>query len=277
MQLDPAAIRTGVRLEAHDTLESTNEVALARARAGARGPLWITAVRQTAGRGRHGRVWVSGPGNLHATLLLTDPAPPSRLPELAFVAGLAVHDAILETAPGLEARLAIKWPNDILIGGKKCAGILIEGESVAGRAASVAIGIGVNCAHHPVDVAFPAIDLAAAGVTVTPPDLFAALSRTMSDRLSQWRRGENFAAIRSDWLRRAGGLGDDVRVVVGDETREGRFETLDAAGRLVLRLSDGNVAAISAGDVFPLGSAGFASAAPAVEAMPAAAAEDVGR
>jgi BirA family biotin operon repressor/biotin-[acetyl-CoA-carboxylase] ligase len=255
MQLDPAAIRTGVRLEAHAMLESTNETALARARGGERGPLWITALRQTAGRGRHGRTWVSEPGNLYATLLLTDPAQPPRAAELSFVAGLAVHDAILGLAPTLRSGVAIKWPNDILIDGKKCAGILIEGESMPGRPAAVAVGIGVNCAHHPEGLAFPATDLAAHGLSIAPQELFRALSRTMSERLTEWARGDDFAAIRSDWLRRAAGIGGDLRVVVGDEAREGRFETLDGAGRLVLRQSDGTIATISAGDVFPLASA----------------------
>ncbi len=247
MRLDSAAIRAGVRLEAHDTLGSTNREALGRAG----GPLWITARRQTAGRGRRGRTWVSEPGNLHATLLLTDPGPAERAAELSFVAALAVRDAIVETAPGLGSRLKVKWPNDLLIDRDKFAGILIEGESAPGRPLSVAIGIGVNCLHHPSGTAYPATNLSAAGAAVSPDDLFAALSRTMLQRLAQWARGAGFPLIRADWLNHAVGMGEDVRVVLGERTLEGRFDRLDEAGHLVLRLRDGTARTIAAGDVFP--------------------------
>jgi BirA family biotin operon repressor/biotin-[acetyl-CoA-carboxylase] ligase len=252
MQLDPAAVRARVRLEALEALGSTNEAALAQARAGEPGPLWITASRQTAGRGRRGRAWVSEPGNLHATLLLTDPSPQHRAAELSFVAALAVHDAIVALAPIVAPRIAIKWPNDVLIDGAKCAGILIEGEGAGAAPLAVAVGIGVNCAHHPRDLAFAATDLAALGLAVDPEGLFLVLSRTMLDRLAQWDRGNGFPAVRSDWLQRAAGLGGNIRVVFGDRELEGRFETLDAAGRLMLRLADGTPQAIAAGDVFPL-------------------------
>src|SRR5712692_3600029 len=144
MKLDPRATAAGMRLVAHEVLGSTNAEALSLARQGERGPLWITAERQSAGRGRRGRSWVSAPGNLYASLLLTDPAPPEHWPELSFVAALALHDAVGGRIPGLAARLVLKWPNDLLIDRNKFAGILVEGEGAA-----VAIGIGVNCVHHP--------------------------------------------------------------------------------------------------------------------------------
>jgi BirA family biotin operon repressor/biotin-[acetyl-CoA-carboxylase] ligase len=247
---DSALIDSGVRLEAYDTLASTNETALARARAGERGPLWITASRQTAGRGRRGRAWMSEPGNLHATLLLTDPSPPHRAPELSFVAALALHDALLEVAPSLAARFRIKWPNDILVDGAKAAGILIEAES--GSPMAVAVGIGVNCARHPAATAFPATDLAALGLSVAPQDLLRVLSRTMRHRLAQWDAGCGLAAIRADWLQRAEGIGRRLRVAVGAQEFEGAFETLDRDGRLILRLDDGSARTIAAGDVFPV-------------------------
>src|SRR5262249_7355107 len=162
----PAVAASGVRLIARDTVGSTNAEALALARAGECGPLWLTAQQQTAGRGRRGRIWVSEPGNLFASLLLADPSPPARAPELSFVAALAVHDATATLLPGAASRLALKWPNDVLIDGKKFCGILVEGEGAA-----VVVGIGVNCMHHPVQAAFPATDLAASGLAVTPDDL----------------------------------------------------------------------------------------------------------
>ena len=262
MQLDPVAIRAGVRLEAFDTLGSTNAEALARARAGARGPLWLVAQRQTAGRGRRGRAWASPPGNLYATLLTTDPSPARRAAELSFVAALAIHDAIVEIAPDLASaphlpaapdrvpRLALKWPNDVLVDGAKVAGILIEGES--GPPLAVAVGIGVNCAHHPAAVEFPATDLAAARVSIMPDRLLRALSRTMLGRIGQWAGGQGFASIRAEWLDRATGLGAPIRVAIGDAALEGRFDRLDAAGHLVLGLPDGTTRTIAAGDVFPV-------------------------
>ena len=119
MQLDPRASAAGVRLIAHEVLVSTNAEALALAGRGERGPLWVTAGRQTGGRGRRGRTWVSEPGNLFAVLLLTDAAPAEHWPELAFVAALAIHDAVAEAAPALRPQLFIKWPNDLLLAGRE--------------------------------------------------------------------------------------------------------------------------------------------------------------
>jgi BirA family biotin operon repressor/biotin-[acetyl-CoA-carboxylase] ligase len=248
MRLAPAVVAAGVGLIACETVGSTNSEALARARAGERGPLWITARTQTAGRGRRGRTWVSEPGNLYATLLLTDPAPPERAAQLSFVAALATHDAIAACAPAFAARLAFKWPNDVLLDGAKLAGILIEAEGT--RPLMVAVGIGVNCRHHPAATEFPATDLAAAGAAVAVEELFGALSHAMLDRLRQWAEG--FAGIRTAWLARAGGLGGALTARLGTRELTGRFEALDEAGRLLLRLPDGLLETIAAGEVFPV-------------------------
>jgi BirA family biotin operon repressor/biotin-[acetyl-CoA-carboxylase] ligase len=250
MQLDPRASAAGVRLIAHEVLLSTNTEALALAKQGEQGPLWVTAGRQTAGRGRRGRTWASEAGNLHASLLLSDPSPPEHWPELSLVAALAIHDAVTETAPALRERLAIKWPNDLLLAGVKFAGILVEGEG--GEPGVVAVGIGINCVSHPAETDFPATDLKAAGVDVSAETLFAALSVKMMGRLAQWNEGEHFSTIRADWLARAGGVGETVRVRVGEEDFTGTFESLDEAGRLVLGLRDGSKKIITAGDVVEL-------------------------
>jgi BirA family transcriptional regulator, biotin operon repressor / biotin---[acetyl-CoA-carboxylase] ligase len=251
MQLDPAAVTAGFRHLAHETLASTNSEALALARRGEAGPIWVTAGRQTAGRGRRGTEWISPPGNLYATLLLCDPAPAERAPELSFVAALAVHDAIANCAGSLGDKIALKWPNDVLCDNAKLAGILIEGEATdAGFAA--AVGIGVNSTHHPAQTAYPATDLAAAGANVSTADLFAALSATMLRRLAQWRRGAGFALIRAEWLNRACGIGGELRVRLPGRELRGRFEALDERGRLLLRLGEGGLQAVSAGDVFPV-------------------------
>ena len=247
MKLEPRASAAGVRLIAHEVLGSTNAEALRVAREGGHGPLWITAERQTAGRGRRGRAWISPAGNLHASLLLTEPTAAEHWPQLSFVAALAAHDAVVEVARELKRLLAIKWPNDLLLAGAKLGGILIEAES---GLSAVAVGIGVNCASHPAETDFPATDLAAAGAPVSPAALFGALSVKMLGRLAQWNAGEGFSTIRADWLARVAGMGESVRVRLDQRELVGRFEALDEAGRLVLRLPDGNATTVAAGDVF---------------------------
>jgi BirA family biotin operon repressor/biotin-[acetyl-CoA-carboxylase] ligase len=259
MQLDPIAIETGVRLESLGTAGSTNAEARLRALQGARGPLWITATAQTEGRGRRGRSWISPPGNLYASLLLSDPSPFECAPQLAFVAALALRDAVVHEAGAIAERLKFKWPNDLLLDGGKCAGILIEGEATSEAGAQqrliVVIGLGVNCGNHPsaADGSFaaPATDLAAHGAAITPEQLFARLSATMCRRLAQWDRSRGFAAILGDWLKHARGIGEPIAVRDGDTQIQGRFVGLDHGGHLVLERADGGLTKIAAGDVFP--------------------------
>jgi BirA family biotin operon repressor/biotin-[acetyl-CoA-carboxylase] ligase len=248
LTLDPVAVAAGVRLIAHASLASTNTEALALARAGERGPLWVVAQRQIAGRGRRGRKWVSEPGNLYATLLMSEAGAPADTAQLSFVAALAVHDAIIALSRSADARLSLKWPNDVLCGGRKICGILLEGEG----SAAVVIGIGINCMHHPRDAEFPATDLAAAGITLAPEAVFRALSGAMQRRVAQWDRGGGFAAIRHDWLSHADGLGQTIRVRLDDRELTGVFEAIDPRGYLIVRRQDGTAEVIAAGDVFPL-------------------------
>jgi BirA family biotin operon repressor/biotin-[acetyl-CoA-carboxylase] ligase len=251
MRLDSTAAAAGFRLVAHDVVGSTNSEALAAARAGDRGPLWVAAAEQTAGRGRRGREWVSAPGNLYASLLLFDPAPPETAPQLAFVAGLAVYDAIVERARDLAGSLALKWPNDVLHAHKKLAGILIESEIAEGKLA-VAVGIGVNCSRHPAQASFPATDIGEAGGKVSPESLLFALSHCMMKRLDQWNRGTGFRTIRADWLNCATGLGGEIAVRLPGREITGTFEGLDDAGHLLLRGVDRKLQTITAGDIFPV-------------------------
>jgi BirA family transcriptional regulator, biotin operon repressor / biotin---[acetyl-CoA-carboxylase] ligase len=259
MQLDPIAMNAGVRLESIGTTGSTNAEARLRAQQGEGGPLWITATAQTQGRGRHGRIWISPPGNLYASLLLRDPSPFEHAPQLAFVAALALRDAVAFEAKALAPQLKFKWPNDLLLDGRKCAGILIEGEATpdgeAGKRFIVVIGIGINCNSHPAasdgSIGFPATDLGAHGAALAPDRLFARLSATMCGRLRQWDRGRGFPVILDDWLTHVRGIGEPIAVRNGEAEMHGRFVGLDHSGRLVLERSDGSIAKIAAGDVFP--------------------------
>ena len=255
MELDPAAAAAGVRLITADSVGSTNTEALLQARAGVRGPFWLIAAEQTAGRGRRGRPFVSARGNLFATLLLTELPSTQRAAELSFVAAVALHDALVELAPSLAAGLGFKWPNDVIWDGAKLAGILVEGESTGRSQIAAAIGIGVNCACHPAGMTYPATDLATAGAAIVPERLFVVLSRTMLVRLAEWDLGRGFGGIRAAWLEHATGLGEAIRVSLPERDVQGRFESLDASGRLLLRHHDGKLETITAADVFPLGPA----------------------
>jgi BirA family biotin operon repressor/biotin-[acetyl-CoA-carboxylase] ligase len=248
MRADPP----GVRHIALQTIDSTNAEALRHAREGEAGPLWVTAESQTAGRGRGGNAWVSEPGNLYATLLLHDPSSPSAAPQLAFVAGLAVHDAVAVCAPNLGPVLKLKWPNDLLCNGRKLAGLLIEAENAPVFAA--AIGVGINCVSHPDNASYPATDLKFEGAHVGADTLFAALREAMHARLTQWKRGEEFASIRADWLKRAAGLGEPIKVRLPDRQVSGRFSGVDDSGRLLLETA-GRTETVTAGEVFSLGAA----------------------
>jgi BirA family biotin operon repressor/biotin-[acetyl-CoA-carboxylase] ligase len=256
MEIAPSAAAAGVRLVSLDAVGSTNVEAMALARAGEHGPIWVTAARQTAGRGRRGSAWTSEPGNLYASLLVTDAAPSPHLPELCFVVALAVRDAICTVAPAFAPVLKLKWPNDLLLDGAKIVGILIEAERV-GDATATVIGIGINCAHHPEGTPYAATDLAARGATITPSQMLRALSSAMIERLALWNRGSGFAAVREQWLSCAVGIGSDIVVRLPNRQLSGKFESLDQAGRLMLRMPEGHLEVITAGEVFPALSQGL--------------------
>jgi BirA family transcriptional regulator, biotin operon repressor / biotin---[acetyl-CoA-carboxylase] ligase len=234
------------RKVAFGELDSTNSEARRRAEAGETGPLWITAERQTAGRGRRGRVWDSAPGNLAATLLLRPEAPAAIIGQLSFVAALAVAEMAAHFAPG--AAITVKWPNDVLAEGRKLAGILLEA-GPAPEGTWLAIGIGVNLACFPQGTEFPATSLTQLGIATPSPD--AALT-VLAARFAHWYAAwmsEGFETIRAAWLLRARGLGLPIRARLPHETREGVFEGIDATGALLLN-EQGQVRAIAAGEVF---------------------------
>lgn len=248
---DFPGVAGGLPVARFDEIGSTNAEALTRAASGA-GEQWIVARKQLSGRGRRGRVWVSEPGNLYASLLLHDPAPPAVLPQICFVAGLALHDAVIDHAEGLASeRLRLKWPNDLLLDEKKIAGILVEGAALNNEQA-VVIGWGVNCRHHPVDTAYPTAAFATAGIRIEAELLFVSLASRIMDRLALWQRGAGFAAIRNAWLSRATGVGNEIEVRMPERSLRGRFEALDDAGALVLACADGQREIVHAGDVFPV-------------------------
>jgi BirA family biotin operon repressor/biotin-[acetyl-CoA-carboxylase] ligase len=235
-----------------DEIDSTNAEARRRAEAGETGPLWITARRQTAGRGRRGRAWETGAGNLAATRLITTDKPPLQAAQVAFVAALAVADlAAAYTAPDL---VTVKWPNDVLIAGRKVAGVLVESGVSPTGGLWLGVGVGVNLATRPVGAERPATSFAEHLVKprTTPPSPETALVE-LSQSFDQWIElwnGRGFRAVSEAWTARAHGLGRPCTARLERETLEGVALGLDADGALRLQLADGSIRRITAGDVF---------------------------
>jgi BirA family transcriptional regulator, biotin operon repressor / biotin---[acetyl-CoA-carboxylase] ligase len=243
---------SGYRLLRMETVDSTNAEAKRRAKAGEPGPLWIWSTRQSQGRGRGGREWVSQHGNLFASLLIGINCPTRVAGQLALVAGIAAYDAIAKLiAYEGRSELLLKWPNDILLAGEKLAGMLLEnvGSTVENRSV-VVIGTGINLANHPEGLPQPAVSLGAYGMTIAPAEALEALAGTTHEWLTRWGEGYSFPSIRRAWLDRAGPPGRALRVKVNGEETEGVYGGLDADGALRLLTSDGSEYRISAGDVF---------------------------
>jgi len=260
-RLAPTAIAEGFRLEAHDSVGSTNALALEHARAGDPGNLWVVSKRQESGRGRRGRVWATPEGNLAATLLVLTGRDLKLSATLGFVAGLALADALDAVVPkgriavaldGASAggnRFELKWPNDVLASGAKLAGILLESSMLDNDRFAVAVGIGVNVVAHPQDLPYPATSLRALGSACDAETLFLALSDAWSENARQWNEGRGLAAIRRRWLDRAAGLGGEVAVRLDGNVVRGTFETIDEDCRFVIRDENGQALTIAAGDV----------------------------
>lgn len=251
-ELGTLARDAGFALEHRSSIGSTSAELAERARVGERGPVWLVADEQTAGKGRRARGWASPPGNLYASLLLSEPGPPEKVAQLSLVLALALHDAVSAFASDNAPAAKIKWPNDLMIGGRKCAGLLLEG-GVAGGRPFVVAGFGINVVSHPEGTDHPASDLRGEGFAVERDALFRRLSNTVVVRFGEWAHGDGIDIIRADWLENAYGLGEPMRIVTAAETFEAVVRTLDMLGRLVVE-RDGREVTISAGEVFALGS-----------------------
>jgi BirA family transcriptional regulator, biotin operon repressor / biotin---[acetyl-CoA-carboxylase] ligase len=235
-----------------DEIDSTNEEACRRAQAGDTGPCWLTAERQTAGRGRLGRQWDSPTGNLFATALLCYPRPPAEAALACFSAGLAVIDAV--KAVGVDtAHLRLKWPNDVLAGPAKLSGILIETGMQHGHL-WMAAGFGVNVATAPNVPGRPTACLAnlSGGAGLSPARFLAALDIAFRARLALlWDDG--FGSTREDWLAKAAHLGGRVELQTAPRRVEGVMKGLGDDGALIIELDDGTVTHVRAGEISILG------------------------
>lgn len=233
-----------------DTVDSTNDEVRRRADAGAVGPLWVRAASQTNGRGRRGRSWLSEPGNLFMTALLTLNCTPIQAANLSFVAALAVAEAIDHFVD--QTQVALKWPNDVLINGHKTSGILLESwTSEAGL--QIAIGIGVNVVTMPENIDQKITCLAAhrmPHVSSCDAEHVANLVVAHFHKwLAQWHL-QGFEPIREAWLDRATGLGQEITAKLPHETLQGVFRGLSHDGALDLELPDSTRRQVTAGDIF---------------------------
>jgi BirA family transcriptional regulator, biotin operon repressor / biotin---[acetyl-CoA-carboxylase] ligase len=258
----------GYRLAAFDSIGSTNAEALARARDGERGPIWLVTSEQTAGRGRRNRPWVAPRGNLASSILEVIDVSPAVAATLGFAAGLALEAALqkvsleasLRSAGSDDMKFSLKWPNDVLAGRQKLAGILLEAEAVAGDRLAVVVGIGTNVVAAPEGTPTPATSLSALGVQIGAEELFTVLSDAWAEFRGIWDYGRGFGEIRQRWLARAAGLGQPVAIRTGGSAVEGTFDSIDETGCLMVRTSGGRLVPISAGDVY-FGSAASAGTA----------------
>lgn len=229
------------------------------------GKLWFAALQQTEGRGRRGRNWESPHGNLAASLLIVPDAPVSSLASLGFVAGVALNSALARLMPSAavrsgidgadgitgegKARIALKWPNDLLADGAKLAGILLEAQKRPDGRTAIVIGIGVNVVAAPNGLPYPATALAALGAPFDAAAVFEALAESWVECYQTWNKGEGTSAIIRQWRASAAGIGAEVVVQRNNGVLRGVFETIDDAGHLIVRDDDGHRIAIAAGDV----------------------------
>jgi BirA family biotin operon repressor/biotin-[acetyl-CoA-carboxylase] ligase len=255
--LGPRAQSAGYKLAAFDQIGSTNAEAMSRARGGERGPIWFVTSEQTAGRGRRHRPWIAPRGNLASSILEVTEVSPAVAATLGFAAGLALEaalrkvsvEAALRSDGSDQLRFALKWPNDVLAGRQKLAGILLEAEALQNGLA-VVVGIGTNVVAAPAGTPTPATSLNALGIQIGAEGLFKTLSDAWVEFRGIWDQGRGFAEIRSLWLERAAGLGERIAIQTGNATLEGTFDTIDETGCLIVRTVEGKRVAVTAGEVY---------------------------
>jgi len=227
----PPVLPDGWTLVTLDSVGSTNNEAARLAEAGAAEGTVVWAREQTGGRGRRGRRWASPVGNLYSSTILRPDCVAPRATELGFVAALAVADIV---PAGREVR--VKWPNDVMVEGGKVAGILLE--SSIGQDSlveHVVAGIGVNVAFAPQ---LPEMRYPGAALGGSVEVALEMLARALARRLGEWRHA-GFEAVRAAWLAKAGPLGAEVDVRLGEELVQGRFAGLDREGALLLDTAAG--------------------------------------
>jgi BirA family biotin operon repressor/biotin-[acetyl-CoA-carboxylase] ligase len=243
------SLPNGYHLHYLPQVDSTNEEARRMALENSLIPTWIIADVQTAGRGRRGRAWDSPSGNLMTTLYLPHAPEPKQAGQLAFVAGLALETTVRHFI-GEGASVSLKWPNDVLIDGKKASGILLESTQQDPQRRWLAIGLGLNLATHPQDTPYPATNISAiTGKSVSNLQALEVLAAAFEGLYQQWKMG-GFAPVLQAWRAVAHGIGGPLVARLENQTIEGIFLDIDETGALQLQDPAGGMHVIDAGDVF---------------------------
>ena len=237
-------LRPGVNLYIFDALPSTMTEARRLAESGEPEGTTVVALQQSAGRGRLGRTWISPPGNLYLTMILKPQLPFQESGKISLLVGLALKH-VLGTYIH-PSRVQLKWPNDVLIDGKKIAGVLLE--QVPDTA--LLVGIGINVLHAPKEVRYPAIALADLGILIDPLQLIHALNETVIHLLNEFVQGK-YPHWHQDWMKSAYGLGESISLYHESSTflAAGIFRGIDAGGSLVIQDETGHDHAYYVGDV----------------------------
>jgi len=231
-----------------DITGSTNADARALAEQADFGPLWVVANQQTQGRGRRGREWTSPKGNFYGSFLFPTDIPPAQRSLYSFVICLGIFDALKDLHP--EGRYQLKWPNDVLLGDGKISGMLLETGTTHHHAWVIA-GIGINLISRPDDVSYPAACLAEhRELPVEPHQMMESLTASVDHWKSIFEQ-KGFDAVREAWLKRASNVPGPVTVRLPDETFAGEAIDLAANGALQVKLANGTIRQVHAGDVFP--------------------------
>ncbi len=237
---------------------STNADAMRLALGGEELPLWVTAERQVSGRGRAGRTWLSGPGNLQASTAIVSCAPLQKAGELSLVAGIALIDAIRTISPLAETiGLRLKWPNDLLIETAKAGGILVETTTARGEPSLqpglqpgflAVLGFGLNVATSPETGGRATRSLAQSAVMVSADAVLEALAGQCEAWIARWNDGAGFEGIRTAWMDRAGSLGETIHIHSASGPVSGTYEGLAPSGALLAGVN-GKIETITYGDV----------------------------
>jgi BirA family biotin operon repressor/biotin-[acetyl-CoA-carboxylase] ligase len=246
---DRPRLAPGYELVAFERLGSTNEEAKRRAEAGAAELTLVWAREQSAGKGRRGRAWISPRGNLYLSLVLRPDCALGAAAQLGQVAAVAVGDALEAILPPATSIL-LKWPNDVLVDGKKAGGILLESSATAsGRVDWLVLGLGVNVESAPEGTEFPATSLRQSSQEpILVEVVLAGFCSAFHRWFARWR-AEGFAPIRRAWLDRAWRLGERIEVRIDPSPIEGVFRDLDGDGALMLETA-GGTKRVTAADVF---------------------------
>ena len=247
--LDPIARGANHHLLALDSVDSTNVVAMQKASTGAQDNLWVVTDEQTAGKGRRGRVWQTSQGNLATSIFINIPRATKNPELLGFVAAIAVAKTVRDVLGNDASKIALKWPNDVLVNDAKVAGILLEAKSLPRDNLAIIVGMGVNIVSLPKDVPYKTIALNQIAPQMSAATLFTELTKNWVETFAIWNYDQGRQQILDQWRGLACGLGSKILVTRVNDYVEGKFAAIDDQGRLVVELKNGQNEIISVGNV----------------------------